>query len=529
MYAPQVAANLRAGILLPAWAADLNGGYGGPGLLFYPPLVSYVHALPSLLGFPAIVSIGVLAVLAHFLSGLAAWGWLRAERRPGALAAAVVYMVAPYRILDVYERAALSEHWAFLFPPLILWSLAAEGQTTGRRTALVAMGIAGLLLTNFPMAALFAPLLAAAAAAPPGPGRRRLTALPGAALGFGLSLFALVPAAFSSRWVATELFYGASAGSFAPSSNTLFGTPSLNPGFHGHVSAVALVTFLLLAGAFLLAPGGKWSFFWAAAGAVSFACMLGPVGPLWDALPVLSRLQFPWRLTAVTTLALAAVVAEIPRAYVRISLAALSALAAFVIPERMTSRAADVPRERPPAAAPATAFPAPGAVFESAGLSANPWLRNPRLADTWYRPRTLGAPLGREIFEDAPPVLPALVNAPLAALDGASPRVEVVAWGRLAWSLRVAAGEKTRVALRSLYFPGMAVQMDGTNISTSVDRGTGLLTATVPAGEHTLSWSWQPFPPLVAARRASLACLVVVLIAAVGPGFRSRPREDPRS
>ena len=36
LYAQQTAANLREGILLPAWASDLNAGFGGPGLIFYP-------------------------------------------------------------------------------------------------------------------------------------------------------------------------------------------------------------------------------------------------------------------------------------------------------------------------------------------------------------------------------------------------------------------------------------------------------------------------------------------------------------
>jgi hypothetical protein len=123
MYASQVAANAREGILLPAWAPDLNGGYGGAGLLFYPPLVHVLHAVPCLAGVPAILSVGLLAAAGFFVSGLAAWGWLRAEGRPAALAGALVYVGAPYRLVDVFERSALSEHWAFVFPPLILWAM----------------------------------------------------------------------------------------------------------------------------------------------------------------------------------------------------------------------------------------------------------------------------------------------------------------------------------------------------------------------------------------------------------------------
>ena len=529
MYASQIAANLRDGILLPAWAPDLNGGYGGPGLLFYPPLVHYLHAVPCLLGLSALLSIGFLAVAGSFLTGFAMRGWLRADGRPGALAASLVYMAAPYRLIDVYERTALSEHWAFVFPPLILWAMTSARPATGRRAALVALGTSGLLLTNFPLAALFGPVLAVYALLSERCAGRRAEIGAGAALGIGLSLFALVPAALASRWVATEVFYGGLARGLAPSQNTLFGSPPLNPDFHFRVSVSAVVTLLLVLAAFFLQPRVRQNVFWLGVGAGSFLLMTTPFGGLWDALPLLSRLQFPWRLSAVATFALAALVAGLSRAPARLALVALTALAAFLVPERPTASLADVPLVPPFVAARGRAFPDPEAVFEAGGFAASPWLLNLKLADVWYLPRTLGEPLAREVYADGPTAEPALRDRFVAAVRGQPLKVKLLEQRRVTWTLRVTAADATPVVFHQLWFPGMSVEVDGQRVAAGVERRTGLLVAGVPAGEHVVTWRWRPFPPLGAARLASLACLIVLLIAARWSSFRRGLEAAPRS
>ncbi len=50
--AQQTAENLRSGEVFPAWGGGFNAGYGSPSLLFFPPLTSYLHALPVLCRHP---------------------------------------------------------------------------------------------------------------------------------------------------------------------------------------------------------------------------------------------------------------------------------------------------------------------------------------------------------------------------------------------------------------------------------------------------------------------------------------------
>jgi hypothetical protein len=71
----------------------------------------------------------------------------------------------------------------------------------------------------------------------------------------------------------------------------------------------------------------------------------------------------------------------------------------------------------------------------------------------------------------------------------------------------------------------MSVDVDGQPTASGFDRRTGLLATRLPEGEHVVTWRWEPFPPLLAARLGSAFSLLVVLglFFALGRGFRLRP------
>jgi uncharacterized membrane protein len=316
IYAQQTAANLGEGEVFPAWGGGFNAGYGSPALIFYPPLTSYVNAIPVLVGIPVVFGVSALALLAHLLSGLALFGWLRsAGLGRSALPAAVVYMVAPYRFVDLYLRSALSEHWAFVWPPLILWVAASRRLNRPMRVALTALLVAALLLTNLPMAVLFGIALVIWFSTSSRLSGMRLPIIFGVGLGFTVAAFALVPQALSSSFFDTDRYYGAAAGRFRPSANTLFsdgfGVWSPNALF----SLVLVLTCVLALAAYCLLGrserrdrGARLAILGAITGVVIAS---GPMGPIWDVLPVISKLQFPWRISAVMTLVMALLVARL--------------------------------------------------------------------------------------------------------------------------------------------------------------------------------------------------------------------------
>jgi hypothetical protein len=105
----------------PSWASSPNYGYGDVSVRFYPPLTYFILAFfrflsgnwydASLLFFTAI----------YFLSGLGIYLWAR-ERfsANSALFGAFVYIVLPYHVMQVYIGAVFSEFTAVALLPFCL-------------------------------------------------------------------------------------------------------------------------------------------------------------------------------------------------------------------------------------------------------------------------------------------------------------------------------------------------------------------------------------------------------------------------
>jgi uncharacterized membrane protein len=115
-------AAFRAADFFPTWSPDLYSGYGSPIFQFYAPLSYYASEVPLLTGLDYATALKLTQLLALFFSGLAMY-CLVSTNFPGwvACVGAVFYMVAPYRLVDMFIRHALAEHCAFIWLPLIVW------------------------------------------------------------------------------------------------------------------------------------------------------------------------------------------------------------------------------------------------------------------------------------------------------------------------------------------------------------------------------------------------------------------------
>ena len=114
---------IKGGQFPVRWVDGLGFGFGYPLFVFYPPLVYIVGEVFHLAGFGFVDSVKLVFFLGIFASGLAMyilvkelWGKLE------GIIAAIFYMYVPYRAIDVYIRGALAESFSFVWLPLILWS-----------------------------------------------------------------------------------------------------------------------------------------------------------------------------------------------------------------------------------------------------------------------------------------------------------------------------------------------------------------------------------------------------------------------
>lgn len=346
----------KEGILYPRWTAWTNHGFGEPRFLFYPPLSWMMGAALTFL-LPGIAVPIAFIVLTETLAGLSAFlliGRLTTGR--AALFGAACYVINPNALLMTYIRSDFAEQLACAFFPLLLLAalrLAELLEDTPRPSdiAFFAIPFAAVWLCNAPagvIASYSMALLFACAAIIQRSWRIILHGVCALALGLGLAALYIVPAAFEQRWV--NIGQALSSG-LLPSQNFLF--TFIDDPEHTWInwiaSACALALILFFAVTALasrrfashrVSPDRSRKSFLALLilGASASLLTLRVTLPLWNYLPKLRFVQFPWRwmsIIAVVSACLFAAALEKRRAWVWfVLLLLLSApLAAFLVSE----------------------------------------------------------------------------------------------------------------------------------------------------------------------------------------------------
>lgn len=119
----QLVSALSDGHFPVRWMPDANYGYGYPFFNYYAPFSIYVAAAFRFFGFGYVQAIK-LAQLAGFL--VAGWAMFELGRRWfhsvwAGLLAAVAYTLAPFHLVNIYVRGdSLAEFWAMAFYPLVI-------------------------------------------------------------------------------------------------------------------------------------------------------------------------------------------------------------------------------------------------------------------------------------------------------------------------------------------------------------------------------------------------------------------------
>lgn len=532
----ELLANLRAGVFPARWMPDAAYGLGYPFFNYYAALPYYLAAAFKAYGLSYIASLKAVQGLGFLLAGLALYGWARhALKNPaGATLAAIAYTFAPFHMVNVYVRGdSLSEFWAFVFYPLILWAVlrTAERPTPGR-AALLAVAYAGLLLTHNISALIFTPFIILYAlinlSLGPSPEReggrgvRALAITAGLLWGLALAAWFWLPALMESNDVQlgvvttgyfnyAEHFRGADLVQPSLIFNYDTGGPG-TPFAMGLVQAVLTVLGALALITHLLRRRADGQALFILIGLVLSTLMITPLSrPLWDHLPLLPFVQFPWRFLSVQALfsalaigALALPLASRPRlAAIGLSIPALllavSALAGLR-PEFLAISDADVSTEQLQ-------------LYEVFTGNIGTTIRAEYLP-RWTVPRpytSLQAITGQP--------------APAKVLSGQAQARRL--WQgptAQAWHVQ-AEGSGATLAFPTLYWPGWQASIDGQPAQPRPAEHLGWMAIDVPAGEHEVRLSLGRTPLRAGAEALSALALLpaLALLARERRRLRLRP------
>jgi hypothetical protein len=294
---------VRAGDLYPRWAPEFALGFGYPVFNYYPPLALYL-ALPfELLGFGLIAAFGLGQLLSVWLGAAGAYVMVRERsgRLPG-IVAGVLFGSLPYLLLDVHLRGAIAETLGLALLPWACWSLRRAAEAPSRsRVALASVAVAALALGHNITVLMGLPV-AVAYALLSGISRARLGRVVGAA-GLGLAASALYWApALLERGLVTHEVLTSGFYDFHNHFHPLRGLIQLTPLFeyrYDYFDRFLFKAGLLQVVLAALGAALRWrreTCFWSVVVLLGLLLQVEPSAPIWEHVPLLPFVQFPWRL-----------------------------------------------------------------------------------------------------------------------------------------------------------------------------------------------------------------------------------------
>ena len=324
--------SLSNGILFPGWSQFENFGFGGVGLRFYPPFADYVLGLIQFVTHDWYDTFLINSFFWMIPGCIGVFVWVRDFRSARtAFIASALYAAFPYHLLQIYRMQLYSEFVASAILPFCFLFVT---RITRRGNALDVMGLAvsvGLLvLTHLPSTLIGLISLAVYAALivdRQNPLKPLLRIASAGLISLGLTAFYIVRLVSEVDWVkhSGDQF---SSGFFDHRRHFFPILFSFGDGYWEYslwrldLSVILGLVLLLLLGLKLAvsAEGNsglelKVPVAVCVTGLISIFMLSVPSAYVWNLIPTLQKIQFPWRFLAAGSLlasVAAAVLLEMP-------------------------------------------------------------------------------------------------------------------------------------------------------------------------------------------------------------------------
>jgi len=532
---------LDNGILFSRYLPGLAFGYGFPFFNYRAPVSYYLPLALHLTGLSLPISLNLVYVLSILASGCTAYLLGRdLFGHRAAVVVAVAYAYAPYQFLNALVRGNGPESLALALMPLILWTFR-RLMIRGQRRWFVAsvLSLATLYLTHNISSLLFTPLLAAYLLVLWWVYRKKshwLAAAGALLLALGLTAFFWAPALGEKGLVQLHQsrnnrnndfhynFLGLSE-ILAPPKGA--DTSLLNPPMEIQLGLAQA----LLATSGLALGWRRWRdrerratlLFFAVAGGVMIWMSTRSSLWLWEHVPLLPFVQFPWRFIGRAILPLSILAGacvpphpEAPRAWL-----ILSAVVILII-------VAGFSTTYPPRGyCPKEAHPTIEDVFayerRTTMVGVDP---TGSYFPTWVARRPTESPLEAQYAKGSP-----VERFDESRLPPEGSILEA-AYGPNRARLVIESPSAFRARYLAFYFPGWQARIDGQPVEIQPTEPEGLIAFEVPAGRHTVTLRFGETPLRLAADALSLlslAALVIIALLYHGPdrspaSTRSKPQ-----
>ena len=464
------------------WVPDLGYGYGYPQFNYYGPLPYYVMEVFHLagLGFLDSVKAGfiisvIFSAIGMYLLGKALWGkW-------GGFLSGFIYAFIPYRAVDMYVRGAVGEFWAMSLLPFVFLFILEIFK--GKKKAIVGLGISiAFLITSHnittfifvPVAALWVLFLVYKDF---GSLKQVLLKtedlLLGIFLGFLLSAYFLLPVILEEKFAHIEtltmgyfnyLAHFVSLNQLLFSNFWAYGTSEIGP--YDNISfAVGILVwvlpllFLVLA-ALLKKKETKTILFFVLTGWLALFFTHAKSSFIWKIVPTLSYIQFPWRFLILAVFCFSVAIGSLTIFFEKNPKLIIYPLSAIVIITILFN----------------SAFFKPSNWFyisDSEKFSGKSWNKQITSSIFDYLP----------IYAKYPPAAAApdkleIISGKAKIIDGQ----KGTNWQR--WKIEATTDSEIRLSLFD--YPGWKVFVDNKNVSINHNNELGLITFSVPSGDHEI-------------------------------------------
>lgn len=317
VYSKNFSEQFWQGDFYPRWLQNMNSGFGSPTFFFYAPIPYYFTSLFGPLSRYDISSFNVLGLsssLALIASGLTAYFWLKEiVPKNSAAIASILYMAWPYHLfIDLYVRFAFAEYWSFVWMPLILYFTIKIIRGSRLNVIGLAISFALLALTHLPSFIIFFPVPVGYALFMAGRSRWKIVFARlsiATIIAIGLSAIYWFPAMTTQESISMDAIL---SDEFYYANNFLFTGPKIGHKkiFWKILELLTVVTGGLAFCAWKISKissevtSRRESNYWMIVAMLALFMTLPLSKLVWDVLPPVQRIQFPWRFNTVLTVAI---------------------------------------------------------------------------------------------------------------------------------------------------------------------------------------------------------------------------------